>query len=439
MSGLRTTLRILRDAPTNTSPSSSILQVASANRLIVGCCTGWFSSLYQVLRRRVMLKSDFLSSLSPGGCHRKYRISFRTSSLLFQLLEPTTTTTRLHTRASLRDCTFFELSSLDPEMQPSATSPYVVVYFGQNPALFATLSQTARSKISLSTPTTTYNFNDYLAVLGKQSVFEMAHYKSTAQNPFGGLQAFLNDHRVLFSPSTLKTYFREDLISLATRVKDIFGLVDAWTVNIDNELPLVIDRARLTVFRNLRDAYDPSIFDEDAELRSWVSEGGRKGFEPATISGLTINIASNSLTLYTMSSTSNTQNTTDWSAANQEPWIEQATVLITVLRMCEKQDSKNRRNQAIALADHLSSNVPFDAFKACPPSVAKYEEGFKALEAAIGRGDIGIINSFNGIDHFYRRLTAPPATVVPKGKGTKSKKVIKSSAIVQDDDEEEVQ
>ncbi|THU81500.1 hypothetical protein K435DRAFT_873283 [Dendrothele bispora CBS 962.96] len=36
MSGLRTTLRSLRDAPTNTSPSSPILQVASANRLIVG-------------------------------------------------------------------------------------------------------------------------------------------------------------------------------------------------------------------------------------------------------------------------------------------------------------------------------------------------------------------------------------------------------------------
>ncbi|THU99194.1 hypothetical protein K435DRAFT_855877 [Dendrothele bispora CBS 962.96] len=36
MSGLRTTLCILRDAPTNTSPSSPIHQVASANRLIVG-------------------------------------------------------------------------------------------------------------------------------------------------------------------------------------------------------------------------------------------------------------------------------------------------------------------------------------------------------------------------------------------------------------------
>ncbi|THU80669.1 hypothetical protein K435DRAFT_874155 [Dendrothele bispora CBS 962.96] len=36
MSGLRTTLLILRDAPTNTLPSSPIRQVASANRLIVG-------------------------------------------------------------------------------------------------------------------------------------------------------------------------------------------------------------------------------------------------------------------------------------------------------------------------------------------------------------------------------------------------------------------
>ncbi|THU79020.1 hypothetical protein K435DRAFT_811060 [Dendrothele bispora CBS 962.96] len=147
--------------------------------------------------------------------------------------------------------------------------------FSPFPALSNTVTNSAL-KISLPTPTTTYNFNDYLAVLRTKSVFEMAYYKSTAQNPFGGLQAFLNDHRVLFSPSTLKTYFREDLISLATRVRDIFGLVDAWTVNIDNELPLVIDRARLTVFRNLRDAYDPSIFDEDAELRSWVTEEEEK-------------------------------------------------------------------------------------------------------------------------------------------------------------------
>ncbi|THV02679.1 hypothetical protein K435DRAFT_852527 [Dendrothele bispora CBS 962.96] len=201
-------------------------------------------------------------------------VSLRTSSSLFQLLEPTATATRLHTRAN-------------PEMQPSATSPYVVVYFGQNPALFGkegpNTESTSVLKISFPTSTTTYDFNDYLAVLGKQSVFEMAHYKSTAQNPFGGLQAFLNDHRVLFSPSTLKTYFREDLISLATQVKDIFGLVDAWTVNIDNELPLVIDRARLTVFRNLRDAYDPSIFEEDAELRSWVSEEEEKALNQVLI------------------------------------------------------------------------------------------------------------------------------------------------------------
>ncbi|THU79842.1 hypothetical protein K435DRAFT_810371 [Dendrothele bispora CBS 962.96] len=278
MSGLHTTLRILRDAPTNTSPSSPILQVASANRLIVGAALASF-------RRSIKFFVDESCSSQTF-----FRLSAqeappeipKTSSLLFQLLEPTTTTTRLHTRASLRDCTFFELSSLDPEMQPSATSPYVVVYFGQNPALFgkeATLSQTARSKISLSTPTTTYNFNDYLAVLGTKSVFEMAYYKSTAQNPFGGLQAFLNDHRVLFSPSTLRTYFREDLISLATRVKDIFGLVDAWTVNPNNELPLVIDRARLTVFHNLWDAYNPSIFEEDTELQSWVQEEEEKALD----------------------------------------------------------------------------------------------------------------------------------------------------------------
>ncbi|THU99403.1 hypothetical protein K435DRAFT_794928 [Dendrothele bispora CBS 962.96] len=200
--------------------------------------------------------------------------------------------TCLHTCASLRHCTFFELSSLDLEMQPSTTSPYVVVYFRQNPALFgkvrvlgyprtllrsfdfslspgkeATLYQPARSKSLSPTPTTTYTLNAYLAVLGKKSVFEMAHYKSTAQNPFGGLQAFLNDHRVLFSPSTLRTYFNRDLISLATR-----GLVDAWTANDSNTLPLVVDWARLTIFCNLRDTYKPSIFEEDAELRSWVQE-----------------------------------------------------------------------------------------------------------------------------------------------------------------------
>ncbi|THU77316.1 hypothetical protein K435DRAFT_812569 [Dendrothele bispora CBS 962.96] len=147
--------------------------------------------------------------------------------------------------------------------------------FSPFPALSNTVTNSVL-KISLPTPTTTYNFNDYLTVLGTKSVFEMAHYKSTAQNPFGGLQTFLNDYKVLFLPSTLKTYFRDDLISLATRVKDIFGLVDAWTANINNELPLVIDRARLTVFRNLRDTYQPSIFEEDAELRSWVSEEEEK-------------------------------------------------------------------------------------------------------------------------------------------------------------------
>ncbi|THU86703.1 hypothetical protein K435DRAFT_804896 [Dendrothele bispora CBS 962.96] len=252
MSGLRTTLCLLRDALTNTSPSSPILQVASANRLIVG------AALASPRRSIKFFVDEPCSSLTFFSFStQEAPPEIPKSSLLellprFQLLEPTTTATRLHTRASLRDCTFFELSSLDPEMQPSATSPYVVVYFGQNPALFG---KEACSKISLSTPTTTYNFNDYLAVLGTKSVFDMAHYKSTAQNPFGGLQAFLNDYRVLFSPSTLKTYFREDLISLATRVKDIFGLVDAWTINIDNELPLVIDRARLMVFRNLRDAW----------------------------------------------------------------------------------------------------------------------------------------------------------------------------------------
>ncbi|THU78264.1 hypothetical protein K435DRAFT_811702 [Dendrothele bispora CBS 962.96] len=145
--------------------------------------------------------------------------------------------------------------------------------------IYATLSQTVRSKISLPTPMTTYTITDYLALLGNKSVFEMAHYKSTAQNPFGGLQAFLNNYWVLFSPSTLWTYHKEDLINLATRVKDIFGLVNAWTANDKNALPLIVDWARLTVFCNLRDAYEPSIFDQDAELRSWVQEEEEKALD----------------------------------------------------------------------------------------------------------------------------------------------------------------
>ncbi|THU81249.1 hypothetical protein K435DRAFT_873550 [Dendrothele bispora CBS 962.96] len=259
MSGLRTTLRILRDAPTNTSPSSPILQVASANRLIVGAALASF-------RRSIKFFVDeSCSSLTF------FRLSAqeappeipKTSSLLFQLLEPTTTTTRLHTRASLRDCTFFELSSLDPEMQPSATSPYVVVYFGQNPALFGkegpnTVTNSALENLSPHP-------NDDL---------QLQRLPRRPQQ-----KAFLNDHRVLFSPSMLRTYFKDDLVSLATRVKDIFGLVDAWTVNDKNELPLVIDRARLTVFRNLRDAYNPSIFEEDVELRSWVQEEEEKALD----------------------------------------------------------------------------------------------------------------------------------------------------------------
>ncbi|THU78213.1 hypothetical protein K435DRAFT_811745 [Dendrothele bispora CBS 962.96] len=266
-----------RSAKTTPSKEYPILQVASANRLIVGAALA--SS-----RRSIKFFVDESCSSRTFSCLSAQEAPPeipKTSSPLFQLLEPTTTTTRLHTRASLRHCTFFELSSLDPEMQPSATSPQRRFLLAlSHPFLpSATLSQAARSKISLSTPTTTYTFNDYLAILNHKSVFEMAYYKSTAQNPFGGLQAFLNDHRVLFSPSTLRTYQKEDLISLATRVKDIFGLVDAWTMNDKNELPLVIDRARLTVFRNLRGAYEPSIFDEDVELRSWVQEEEEKALD----------------------------------------------------------------------------------------------------------------------------------------------------------------
>ncbi|THU79213.1 hypothetical protein K435DRAFT_810898 [Dendrothele bispora CBS 962.96] len=269
-----------------------ILQVASANRLIVG------AALASPRRSIKFFIDESCSSLTF------FRLFTQEAPPEIPKSVTPFSMTRLHTRASLRHCTFFELSSLDPEMQPSATSPYVVVYFRQNPAPFGksgswdthkakkvsfgtfspfpALSNTVTNsalKISLPTPTTTYNFNDYLAVLSTKSVFEMAYYKSTAHNPFGGLQAFLNDHRVLFSPSTLKTYHKKDLISLATRVKDIFGLVDAWTVNSNNELPLVIDRARLTVFRNLRGTYKPSIFNEDMELRSWVQEEEEKALD----------------------------------------------------------------------------------------------------------------------------------------------------------------
>ncbi|THU89156.1 hypothetical protein K435DRAFT_865562 [Dendrothele bispora CBS 962.96] len=301
MSGLRTTLRLLRDAPTNTSPSSPILQVASANRIIVG------AALASSRRSIKFFVDESCSSLTF------FRLSIqeappeilKTSSSLFQLLEPTATTTRLQTRTSLRDCTFFELSSLGMYFKTfrsgnaassdiSAKKVRAQFCHIKGPFfnalgffwLFLTLScpqqhchKQRTRKISFPTPTTTYNFNDYLAVLSRKSVFEMAYYKSTTQNPFGGLQAFLNNHRVLFSPSMLRTYFKDDLVSLATRVKDIFGLVDAWTVNDKNELPLVIDRARLTVFRNLRGAYEPSIFEEDVELRSWVQEEEEKALD----------------------------------------------------------------------------------------------------------------------------------------------------------------
>ncbi|THU78662.1 hypothetical protein K435DRAFT_811359 [Dendrothele bispora CBS 962.96] len=248
MSSLRTTLRILRDAPTNTLPSGPILQVASANRLIVGAALA--SS-----RRSIKFFVDKSCSSLTFSCLSTQEAppEIPKSSLLellplFQLLEPTATATRLHTRASLRDCTFFELSSLDPETQPSVTSPYVVVYFGQNPALF-----------------------------GKE-----------AQDPFGGLQTFLNDYRVLFSPSALRTYSREDLVNLADRVKVIFGIIDSWIANENNRFPSVVDRARLTVFGNLRDATDPSIFQDDFDLRGWVMEDEEVAWDEGQVQSVTL-------------------------------------------------------------------------------------------------------------------------------------------------------
>ncbi|THU79646.1 hypothetical protein K435DRAFT_875243 [Dendrothele bispora CBS 962.96] len=114
----------------------------------------------------------------------------------------------------------------------------------------------------------------------------MDRYQSTAQDPFGGLQAFLNDYRLLFSPSTLRTYPREDLVNLAGRVKVIFGIIDSWTANENNRLPAVVDRARLTVFGNLRDAIDPSIFQDDFDLRGWVMEDEEVAWDEAALAFL---------------------------------------------------------------------------------------------------------------------------------------------------------
>ncbi|THU78587.1 hypothetical protein K435DRAFT_876467, partial [Dendrothele bispora CBS 962.96] len=114
----------------------------------------------------------------------------------------------------------------------------------------------------------------------------MDRYQSTAQDPFGGLHAFLNDYRLLFSPSTLRTYPREDLVNLASRVKVIFGIIDSWTANENNRLPVVVDRARLTVFGNLRDAIDPSIFQDDFDLRGWVMEDEEVAWDEAALAFL---------------------------------------------------------------------------------------------------------------------------------------------------------
>ncbi|THU85802.1 hypothetical protein K435DRAFT_868940 [Dendrothele bispora CBS 962.96] len=93
MSGLHTTLRILRDALTNTSPSSPILQVASANRLIVGAALASF-------RRSIKFFVDESCSSLTFFCLSAQEAPPeipKTSSSLFQLLEPTATTTRLQT------------------------------------------------------------------------------------------------------------------------------------------------------------------------------------------------------------------------------------------------------------------------------------------------------------------------------------------------------
>ncbi|THU85399.1 hypothetical protein K435DRAFT_869335 [Dendrothele bispora CBS 962.96] len=224
MSGLRTTLRILRDAPTNTSPSSPILQS---------------SSLYQVLRRRAMLKSDFLSSLSPGGA--------------------TGNTENFFPPLSTLGADHYDDSSAHSRKSGNAAISDISV-----------CGRLLRAK-----PCTLCNTVTNSALKNLSPPPQRRPTTSTTTSPSSVESVFERPQGPLF-PVDSEDLLREDLISLATRVKDIFGLVDAWTVNIDNELPLVIDRARLTVFRNLRDAYDPSIFDEDAELRSWVSEEEEK-------------------------------------------------------------------------------------------------------------------------------------------------------------------
>ncbi|THU88796.1 hypothetical protein K435DRAFT_865952 [Dendrothele bispora CBS 962.96] len=100
------------------------------------------------------------------------------------------------------------------------------------------------------------------------------------------MDRFLERLPALVFPSTLRTYPREDLVNLAGRVKVIFGIIDSWTANENNRLPAVVDRARLTVFSNLRDAIDPSIFQDDFDLRGWVMEDEEVAWDEAALAFL---------------------------------------------------------------------------------------------------------------------------------------------------------
>ncbi|THU87692.1 hypothetical protein K435DRAFT_867017 [Dendrothele bispora CBS 962.96] len=184
MSGLRTTLRILRDAPTNTLLSSPILQVASVNRLIVGAALASPRRSIEFFVDESCSSLTFFRLLTQEAPPEIPNLSLELSPR-FQLLEPTATTTRLHTRASLRHCTFFELSSL-----------------------------------------------------GK----------------------------------TLHS----------------LGIIDSWTANENNHFPQVVDRARLTIFDNLRDAIDPSIFQDDFDLRGWVIEDEEVAWNEGQVQPVTL-------------------------------------------------------------------------------------------------------------------------------------------------------
>ncbi|THU83298.1 hypothetical protein K435DRAFT_871428 [Dendrothele bispora CBS 962.96] len=96
--------------------SPPILQVASANRLIVGAALASSRCSIKFFVDESCSSLTFFRLSTQEAPPEIPNLSLELSPR-FQLLEPTATTTRLHTRASLRHCTFFELSSLDSHIQ----------------------------------------------------------------------------------------------------------------------------------------------------------------------------------------------------------------------------------------------------------------------------------------------------------------------------------